>query len=260
MKTIQTAWGAISYKAKGPPSEHRGPVGLLVHGAGGNAAAWDPVMDHFEFLFPIAVDLPGHGASTGKTCGSADEYARALDQLRISLGLDQVVVIGQSVGGMVAQYYARNFKEHCQAAVIVCSSPAFGITDEIIQMWATDWDARVELNYPQQVSPRASQDLVEAARKLVYQRKQDIFVADITAFRDSNSIEWAKEISVPTLLIAGYEDYLVPVSHSEILYKLIPDAEMAIIAPSGHDVMLEQPLRLVGVIESFIRKHFDVGA
>jgi 3-oxoadipate enol-lactonase len=255
MPTINSPWGTISYRYPEGGVKPGRPTAFLVHGSGGTAAAWDPVIERFETLMPIAVDLPGHGVSSGPTCGSAETYAEVLDHLRRELGLDRVIVIGQSLGGMIAQCYAYRFHDRCVAAVVVCSGPAFDIPEDRLELVRSDWDAHVALNYPQQVSPRAPAELLETARLLNMARVPEVYLADLIVCRSANSTEWAKKISVPTLLIAGYEDKQLPVKQSEILYDLIPGAELTIIGPSGHNIMLEQPDRLVGAIEPFLRRH-----
>jgi pimeloyl-ACP methyl ester carboxylesterase len=252
---MNSPWGPINYRFGGGDLQKDKPAALLVHGSGGTGNAWDPVIDQFQWLSPIAIDLPGHGKSTGATCETADEYAKVLDHIRQELGLDKVVVIGQSLGGMIAQCYAHQFQQSCLAAIIVCSAASFDIPEERLEMVRSNWEAHVAINYPQQVSPRATSTLLETARQLNMARQPDVYLADLIVCRNANSTSWAHEISVPTLLIAGYEDQQIPPRLSEILYELIPNANLTIIGPSGHNIMLEQPLRLVGAIEPFVRQH-----
>ena len=90
-------------------SHGRGPAVVLLHGASESAAIWAPLFPELRGFRLLAVDLPGHGLSDPVAFrrGQVREHARALiEDILDALGLDQVPVIGHSLGGMFALWHA----------------------------------------------------------------------------------------------------------------------------------------------------------
>jgi pimeloyl-ACP methyl ester carboxylesterase len=254
MATIETAFGAISYTvAPARTPERRWPA-VLVHGAGGNANIWEGVRDRFTTLRAHAIDLPGHGRSAGTPCPDMKTYAEAVEAARQELGLQRIVIVGHSLGGMVAQWYARLYPERCGAIVLACSGPDYAVDAHRLAQVEGDWTGYVELNYPQQVSPRADQRLLDAARALVQQRDPRVFRHDWLVCGAHDAKSWLDTLTVPCLVIGAYEDRLVPLPGSLALYSLIRGAHLAVIGPAGHSVMLEHPARFAAAVDSFIKE------
>jgi 2-hydroxy-6-oxonona-2,4-dienedioate hydrolase len=89
-------------------SHGRGPAVVLLHGASESAAIWTPLFPELRHFRLLAVDLPGHGLSDPVAFrrGQVREHARALiEDILNALGLDQVPVIGHSLGGMFALWH-----------------------------------------------------------------------------------------------------------------------------------------------------------
>src|SRR6478735_7407971 len=107
MPFVQTKAGKTRYLlADNDAGQSSGrTAAILVHGSGGRAEVWQPVMNMFRQLRPIAIDMPGHGESEGELCNSVEEAAAFIDDFRKSLNLDRVIVIGHSLGGAFAQHY-----------------------------------------------------------------------------------------------------------------------------------------------------------
>src|SRR5215471_9341374 len=94
---------------------------VMLHGSGSYGLQWEWVA---EYLNPqvhvFAVDQRGHGDS-GRPDGeySAEEYAEDIHQFVETLGLGQIVIAGNSLGGRVAQVFAAQYRQQCTAAVIL---------------------------------------------------------------------------------------------------------------------------------------------
>jgi pimeloyl-ACP methyl ester carboxylesterase len=90
-------------------SHGRGPAVVLLHGVSESAAIWAPLFAELGQFRLLAVDLPGHGLSEPVAFrrGQVREYARRMiEDLLDALGLDEVPVIGHSLGGMFALWHA----------------------------------------------------------------------------------------------------------------------------------------------------------
>jgi pimeloyl-ACP methyl ester carboxylesterase len=99
-----------------------GPAVVLLHGVSESAAIWAPLLTKFRHFRLLAVDLPGHGLSdpTAFRRGRVREYARRLvDDILDALGLDEVLVIGHSLGGMFALWHVAAGSERiCEVVAI----------------------------------------------------------------------------------------------------------------------------------------------
>jgi pimeloyl-ACP methyl ester carboxylesterase len=94
---------------------------VLLHGSGSYALQWEWVAEHLDpDLHVFAIDQRGHGDS-GRPDGeySAEEYAEDIHQFVDTLGLRQIVIAGNSLGGRVAQVFAADYPRQCTAAVIM---------------------------------------------------------------------------------------------------------------------------------------------
>jgi pimeloyl-ACP methyl ester carboxylesterase len=117
-------------------SHGRGPAVVLLHGASESAAIWAPLFPELRGFRLLAVDLPGHGLSDPVTFrrGQVREHARALiEDILDALGLDQVPVIGHSLGGMFALWYvASGSGRICQ--VVAIGEPAVALPGVRVRM------------------------------------------------------------------------------------------------------------------------------
>jgi pimeloyl-ACP methyl ester carboxylesterase len=94
---------------------------VLLHGSGSYALQWEWVAEHLDpQLHVFAIDQRGHGDS-GRPDGeySAEEYAEDIHQFVDTLGLGEIVIAGNSLGGRVAQVFAAEYPRQCTAGVIL---------------------------------------------------------------------------------------------------------------------------------------------
>ena len=107
-----------------------GPALLLIHGIGDNSVAWDPIHSRLARRFTvIAPDLLGHGQSDKPRADySVAAYANGMRDLLSVLGIDQVTVIGHSLGGGVAMQFAYQFPQLVERMVLV---GAGGVTKDV---------------------------------------------------------------------------------------------------------------------------------
>ena len=117
-------------------SHGRGPAVVLLHGVSESAAIWAPLFPEFRDFRLLAVDLPGHGLSDPAAFrrGQVREHARRLiDDILDALGLDEVPVIGHSLGGMFALWHAASGSERI-SAVVAIGEPAVALPGVRVRM------------------------------------------------------------------------------------------------------------------------------
>ncbi len=234
-------------------SPHAGlPVALLIHGSGGRAEIWSPVMERFREIEPVAIEMPGHGESGLRMLASVDEQVLLVEDIRTALGAEACVVAGHSLGGAVALQYARDFAHCCHAIVAASAGPNFIVDLPGVATIETDWERWVEHFARGQVSPGASPAVLEMARQLVRARKPAALAHDLRVCNTFNAHGWLDQIKVPTLAICAYEDRLTPFEGSRLLAERISGAVLTVISPGGHSLMLEHPILFARAIDAFM--------
>jgi pimeloyl-ACP methyl ester carboxylesterase len=112
-------------------SKPQAPAVVLVHGIGGSARIWAAQVASFAAagLAPVAVDLPGYGGRPAVEVMDFEGLAADVEAAIAERGLEKPVLLGHSMGGMVAQTLLRRRPDAYRAAVLACTSPAFGNAD-----------------------------------------------------------------------------------------------------------------------------------
>jgi pimeloyl-ACP methyl ester carboxylesterase len=117
-------------------SHGRGPAVVLLHGVSESAVIWSPLFTKLGHFRLLAVDLPGHGLSDPIVLrrGQVREYARGLiEDILDALGLDEVPVIGHSLGGMFALWHVAAGSERISEVVAV-GEPAVALPGVRVRM------------------------------------------------------------------------------------------------------------------------------
>jgi pimeloyl-ACP methyl ester carboxylesterase len=249
-----------------------GPPLLFIHGLGGIWQNWLlnlPVfMDSHRC---VAVDLPGFGLSDKLDDCSIPRFARTVDAVCDHLGIEEPVVIGNSMGGFVGADLAVSFPTRVSKLVLVAAA---GLSTEYLAREPLLAGARAFMvlttrtglrgapvlkrkrlrrialgpivRYPERLSFALASEIVQGANAPGF---LDSFEALMSySFRDK-----LERIEVPTLIVWGRNDMLVPVTDAELYEHLIGDnAHSVIFEDTGHLPMLERPSRFNSLLRSFL--------
>ncbi len=251
---------------------------LLVHGLLGSHSTWGGVAaalaaDHEV----IAPDLLGHGASD-KPLGdySMGAYAATLRDLLDELGVDEVTAVGHSLGGGVALQLAYLFPQRVRRLVLV-SSGGFGREISVLlraaclpgARWALPLLAGGWVQRPTEtvagglsrLGLHGGPDLVEAWRgfaSLADAASRRAFLATVRSVLDlGGQVVTAQDrlsrlAGVPTLIVWGDRDRVIPVEHGRLAAELVPQARLEVFAGAGHFPHLDQPERFVALLHEFM--------
>src|SRR5215217_6069650 len=101
---------------------------IFLHGIGGSAQSWTPQVESFTAhgFLPIALDLLGFGSRPPVESLTFDQLAADVEAAIEQRRLDRPILVGHSIGGMVAQTVLRRHPGGYCAAVLSCTSAAFG--------------------------------------------------------------------------------------------------------------------------------------
>ncbi|HEX2116467.1 MAG TPA: alpha/beta fold hydrolase [Alphaproteobacteria bacterium] len=229
-----------------------GPPIAFLHGVGGDHSAWRPQLLHFAPRYRcFAWDMPGYGASPARDL-AFPSLASALAELLDALELPKVHLVGQSLGGMIAQEFAAMHPDRLHTLTLVATSPAFGRADKDWQQkFINDRIGALERgatmpqlardNVRRIVGPGADPAGVEIAISCTANVPVEAYKQAIRMIVGFDRREALANIAVPTLALAGAVDTVAPAAMMEKMASRIPGAHFVTVPGAGHLINLEQP-------------------
>ena len=263
----------VSYRREG-----WGPVILLIHGITGSSQTWDDVIPLLsERHTVIAPDLLGHGNSA-KPRGdySLGAYASGIRDLMQAAGHEHATVVGHSLGGGVAMQLAYQFPEMAERLVLV-SSGGLGREVNLFLRAATlpgsEWVLPLLASNGvlaaggragrllRTLGMRAGPDLEEMWRgfsSLADAEARQAFIYTLRGIVDPGGQRVSARDrlylaeTVPTMLIWGERDPIIPVRHAYSTHKQIPHARLEVIEDAGHFPYRDDPIGFARTLGDFV--------
>ncbi len=249
---------------------------VLIHGANASLHTWEPWVEELGDTFRvITLDLQGHGL-TGPI--PSEDYttggmAALLDDFVDAIGLERFVLGGSSMGGNVAWVYAIDHSSRLEALVLVGSSGlkrqrALGRSTPLyVRVLASPIGRKIGAAISPRPLVKGGVDAMFVDKSLINDAMVDRYV-DLN-LRDGNRAAtlarsanpWPTgeadsarigEITVPTLVLHGDADVLVPPSVGEELAERIPNAALILYDNVGHIPMEEIPARTAEDLRNFL--------
>ena len=238
---------------------------LFIHGFPLDRSIWHPQLSALTGWQGIAPDLRGMGRSEAPEGGYAmGTYAEDLAQLLDALGVGRVVLCGLSMGGYVAFEFLRRWPDRV-AGLVLMDTRAEADPPEVRQgrdaMIAMVRDRGVravaEAMLPRLLRPGTAvtnPGLVEQVREMMAASPVAGVAGALAAMRDRpDSRPLLPTLGhLPTLVLVGEEDVLIPPEVGRAMADAIPGAEYQIIGGAGHLPTLEQPDRTVERLRRFL--------
>jgi pimeloyl-ACP methyl ester carboxylesterase len=240
-----------------------GPVVVLIHGVGMAQAVWAPQIKALSKTFTVVTyDLWGHGKSLKAPEHSGlDQFAQQLKDLLVFLKLDQVCVVGHSMGALVALDFALNWPEICKSVValnaVFCrnhqqsnavmarakalsAGVGFSNLDDTMSRW-----------FGNPVPPEliAARDL---ASQLLSQNNPLGYAAAYTVFANSDRVHETrlKQLKVPALFFTGEMDPNSTPEMSLQMAQLAPMGQALVLAQQRHMMSLTAPYEVTLAIKN----------
>ena len=257
----------------------QGPPLLLLHGIAGSCETWAPLVPALSDDFTvIAPDMLGHGSSA-KPRGdySLGAYAAGARDLLLALGFDSATVVGHSLGGGVAMQFAYQFPMHTDRLGLV-SSGGLGedvniflraatlpgselVLPLITKAWVTGTGRRlagwlgaigltpgsdvteIARGYASLADSEAREAFLCTARSVIDHRGQRVSARDRLYLADA----------VPTMIVWGERDRIIPVSHGRWAAKEMPGSRFTVFEDAGHFPHLDRPLPFTRALTKFVK-------
>jgi pimeloyl-ACP methyl ester carboxylesterase len=255
-----------------------GPLLVMIHGIAGSSGTWVPSMPLLAERFTVlAPDLLGHGESA-KPRGdySLGAYAAGIRDLLGVLGHDRATVVGHSLGGGVAMQLAYQFPQMAERLVLVASG---GLGKEVSPLLRALTLPGTEFLLPVVLAPQLNQavggvggllgrfglradpflpEVWQAWTRLTDRRAQRAFIHTIRAVIDvagqrvsaRDRLYLANE--VPTMIVWGDRDSVIPVEHAHIAHELMPGSRLEVVPGAGHFLPIERPELLDRLLRDFM--------
>ena len=255
-------------------TEGQGPDLLLLHGWGLHGGVWDTLAPKLTpHLRVTRLDLPGHGRSREVPMPHSLTELTLQTMAAVPPG---AVVLGWSLGGLVALEAALRMPQRMRSLILANTTPRF--------ITAEDWPQAMPPEQLQEFAEGLTKDYQgtlqrflslqvrgdETARAALRQLRDSLFahgepdVASLATglgiLRDSDLRSRLKDLSVPTLVLAGGYDRLTPPAASEYLAMHIPGAELQVLQKSAHAPFISHADVLVSAVLEFVRQTQQVTA
>ena len=244
---------------------------LLLHGIGGGRSIWGPdgsgtaqaIAD--AGFRALAMDFPGYGDSPGQPTLGA--MVQAVLDLAADARAGRTVLLGHSMGGMVAQEVALRAPHVVQGLVLACTSSAFGKPDgawqaQFVAERLAPLDAGLGMAgmadrlVPGMVSPQAPAAAQQQARRVMARVPEASYRVALQAIAGFDRREALAAITVPTLLLAGEHDRTAPPEVMQRMSTRIAGSAYVCLPGAGHIANVEAPAAFNHAVVSFLRRHF----
>ncbi len=259
------------------------PVCLVLHGGpGADHTAYMPALSPLsEYCQLIYIDDRNTGRSERIDfhSNSIRQDVEDAEALREYLGLDRVFILGQSYGGMKAQYYISHYPEHLYGAMILSTaSHAAAIanarvaehvkeygTEEQYRTWTSGDVFTGKMTFDEYLAVmlplyhgKGKVNLPEAIEGTNRGLKND----DVVQFQFTNELSnfdlrpGLKNVDLPVVLVCGEKDFICDYEANKEIADLIPGVEFHVVPEASHEVIADYPEIVFPILKDFISRNF----
>ena len=264
----------VNYRTQGAEDA---PLIVMAHGATDSLGVWDRLAEELQGDYRIVrFDWIGHGLTDGVPPKeySSVRMGEFLHDFVETAGLDNFILVGHSFGGEGSLHYAVRHPEKIRALVLVASGGVAPTAEETAAMGfdgligAPFWVHWLAIN----VSPDAA---LEAATPALYHKLEAVTEADTrrvtrlmlyegnrgggywlnaNGVSDPKPVPDLESLPMPTLILAGEYDIIVPLRMHEELNARIPNSELVVFKDTGHMITAESPEKTLAAVQSFLSR------
>lgn len=229
-----------------------GPIIILIHGAGGSHLGWPKEIQRLAGTNVYNIDLPGHGKSYGPGRSTIEGYADVVQAFLEQLNLNDVTLVGHSMGGAIAQLLTIRQLPSIDKLILINSGARLRVSPKLMELISTEPEAAAELLEQMSWGSGTTDDLKQLSQTNIKQAKPATLHDDFSACDHFDIRMDLKRIDIPTLIIGGTDDRMTPMKYSEELASNIPGARLVIIEGAGHFAMLEKPEEVAAAMVAFL--------
>ena len=238
------------------------PAVLFIHGAQQDHSCWTLQSRWFAFHgYPTLVpDLPGHGRSGGAPLASVEALADWSIALLDGLGLEQAVLIGHSLGALIALDAAARHGHRVARLVLIAPSLPMPVAASLLAAASDDTPRAAAMINAWSYSPHGQMGghampglwMLGMNQRLMERQPAGAFAVDLTACNTyQRPLASLAAVDVPTLVLAGARDRMTSPQAALAIAQALPQGRLQTL-PGGHALMVEQPNAVLDALRGFI--------
>jgi pimeloyl-ACP methyl ester carboxylesterase len=259
LQSIQRAGAKIVYEVRGS-----GPPLILLHPFPTNRHFWDSVSPSLESRYRLIVpELRGHGESSVGEGASMANYAEDVFQICHECGITRAAFVGVSIGGYLLFEFWRKYRDvvalltlsntRAQADSGEARANRLKAADEVEKNGTSSFLDSMVPKLLGETTRRNRPDIVDRARAMMdAMSRQGLAAVQRGMAARPDSVATLPTINVPTLVVRGQEDTLIPAQDVELMHDRISGSQLVAIPESGHYAPLEKPDEFLKVLRPFL--------
>ncbi|MFC1669455.1 alpha/beta fold hydrolase [Spirochaetota bacterium] len=255
------------------PAQSKYPL-IMIQGLSANVHWWpEDLIDELSKSFKTII-FDNRGAGCTEKSGtpySIKMFAHDTIGLMDALNIKRAFVLGISMGGMIAQEVALNYPERVEK-LIICSSNCGGGEQIIPSKEVLDLLTKVKKGMTLDEVTEDTISLVfsgefirdnpliikkEKEKMMKYPIHQKDFFSQLKAIMRFSSADRLEKLNIPTLLMHGKKDILIPPENSEIMAKLIPNSKLVCFEDTAHQLFSQEPDIVTRTLIDFLEMPFN---
>jgi pimeloyl-ACP methyl ester carboxylesterase len=242
-------------------ADSRRPALILVHAAGYDHRSWPMEIRRMSGWRVLAVDLPGHGRSEGRSRQSVSAYAQDLLAFLDELELYRVVLVGHSLGASIALQLALDQPELLVGLGLIAASAHLEVPATLVDYFSNPLTIPLGIQLYKQwaFSPQTNPALIETGLEALRTVRPAVLAGDwqaVASFdlnpQSTGGFADLAGITAPAWVAIGGDDRLAPLPCAHYLASCLPAAHIQVVPNAGHMLPLEQPVVLAAGLRQFL--------
>ena len=244
-----------------------GPKVVLLHGWGFNGAVWHPLIEKLKHEYEFsAIDLPGFGKSAEMAC----EYTpSSLADCIADVIEEGSIVIGWSMGGIIAQQLAVAYPEKVHKLILLACNAQFvaneqwphGVKPIVLQSFSESLveDYKVTLHRFLMLQARGGENMKETVREMKHrlfehgEPDKKALLAGLQLLNETNFLDNLSKIQQQTLIMQGRLDALVPASSGVAMLDMLSSGERYLFDRAAHAPFISHVDEFADVLRAFTK-------
>lgn len=266
----------VGVETKGEKVTMKEPCFVLHGGPGSNHLSFKSNLTQLtEYFQLIYVDNRGSGFSSkcDKSNYTIEQNVKDIEELRMTLGLKKVSLLGHSYGGMVAMKYAVTYPENTKSLILITTSPHNSfITDAKVELQNRGTPEQIAISeylwngsfknedqhirFQKQLAPLYSlnYDKKSANKPRKGNFSYEALNMGFGGFlKEFDLTEAIRTLKIPTLVVGAKYDWITPVKHSYWIHELIPESDLVILENSSHSIFNDEKEKFLIEALKFIK-------
>ena len=225
---------------------------LLIHGAGSSRLTWPAELRRLPNTAVYTLDLPGHGRSQPQGRQTVAGYAQDVLDFIEALSLENVFVLGHSMGGAIAQQVGLAAPPAVAGLILLGTGAKLSVSPQILVALEEDFETAVDLLNQYYWGSQPNDPLKAANRQSMLACLPEVMLGDFVACNQFDLRQELPHIALPTLVISSQNDQMTPPKFGQYLAEQLPNAQFALMAEVGHMMMLEAPAEVARLVQNFL--------